>query len=245
MPYQVQFAGLICFYRENGSRLALAPDGTKEKLATNKHVAAIVVEDTQFKSQAGWTDGVDLKRFKTPSGRVAMVFILPPCSISFPGADVSGSLIVSDHDNRIPRLNLIQPLFRIDPPLARAIARVPIRSGKLTGYRHPGTIDNGKAAIISQLDVLYDYDITIRVNFDRTIDVKSGTEIALVNVAERKGGKADHFKIYEKLAVSSAAVSAPPSLGLGIPASQSDHVFFELPGDIGSDVKCTNTGCCG
>jgi hypothetical protein len=245
MPYQVQFAGLICFYRENGSRLALAPDGTKEKDPKDRHDVAIVVEETQFKSQVGWKDNVDLKRIKTPSGRVAMVFTLPACSISLPGADVSGSLIVSDHDNRIPRLNLIQPKFRIDPPLAQAMARVPIRSGKLTGYRRPGTIDNGKAAIISQLDVLYDYDITIRVNFDRTIDVKAGTEVALVNVERMKGGKGDHFKIYEKLAVASAPLSAPSSLGLGIPASSSNHVFFAIPGGIGADVMCTNTGCCG
>ena len=54
MPYQVQFVGLVCFYRERGARLALLPDGRLPDDGIEPHQASIMVDPDSVEASNGW-----------------------------------------------------------------------------------------------------------------------------------------------------------------------------------------------
>src|SRR4051794_32036435 len=142
MPYKVQFVGLVCFYREHGSRLALLPDGRDRALGLDRHIASLNVAPDSVEESTGWPADKNAKRG---------IYTLPECTLSIEGTDVPGTLDVTDHDGVLPQLKQIDRDFEIDPDKAATVARLRIRRGKLIVRRVP----NGKA-LMSQLEVPHD-----------------------------------------------------------------------------------------
>ena len=240
MPYKVQFAGLVCFYRQSGARLALLPDGRNPGAGIDPHYGSIVVHEDSIEHFEGW----DASQIEEPG-----VFLLEPSDVIFEGADVSGPLDLNDHEGHLPQLRQSNPNFQIDPDTAQTIARIQIRQGKLSAYYLP----HG-SAIVSQLEVPHDGSITITVKPrsgapDRTIRARAGAEIAVANMAKGvyRGGEtehAPHFKIYEVLStppVSIDEVLMPPQQ---LTELRSQNPLFTGRGPIGLYIECSNTGCC-
>lgn len=238
MPYQVQFVGLVCFYRDNGTRHALLPDGRNPGDGIEPHVASIEVASGAVLEATGWNASADMARGS---------FVLPPCSIQLEGADAAGTLDTSEHDQLLPQLRQIDPNFEIDLAQSETIARLHLRRGALKAYRIPG----GTAAI-SQLDVPHDGEITVTVtprdgSGVRTLRLAPGTEILIGNMAQSGYFGAstynNHFKIYERLSVRSVTLNEPESVP-PVPPSLSQHAAFLRGNPIGLSTDCTNTGCC-
>lgn len=239
MSYKVQFIGLVCFYRENGGRLALLPDGRQPDAGIDPHHASIVVHPDSIVNADGWDD-VD----RDEEG----VFPLSsPCTVTIEDADAPGALDVSGHDNKLPHLRQIDPNFEIDPDRAQTIARMRISRGTLKAYHVP----DGRA-VVSELVVPHDGDVTISVatqdGATRSIRVQAGTEIVIANMArgvyrgavEHEG----HFKIYEKLSVRPVSLSDPTTVPEGLTELQTRNPLFRGQGAIGLYAACSNTGCC-
>lgn len=241
MPYTVQFVGLVCFYRQNGARQALLPDGRQPAPGIEPHAASIEVAPEDVLDASGWNGSVD-----AAYGR----YLLPPCSIELEGADVPGSLDTSLHDDYVPCLARIDPSFEIDPDRAETIARLRVRSGVLRAFRIPGG-----AATISQLEVPHDGEIHVRVlprdgSPERRLRLRPGAEVLIANMAESgylrdtpKAAHDDHFRIYEKLSTHPVTLHAPESIP-EVPPSQSQHATFLRGEPIALSTDCTNTGCC-
>jgi hypothetical protein len=240
MPYKVQFAGLVCFYRESGARLALLPDGRNPGPGIDPHYGSLVIHEDWIEETSGWNSSELVE---------GGVFPLESCDVTLEGADVSGTVNVSEHEGKLPQLKQIDPNFVIDPDAAPTVARVPIRRGTLTAYRIP----QGQA-VVSQLEVPHEGSITITVtprngSGIRTIRAKAGAEIAIANMANgvyRDGETehASHFKIYEVLSsqpVTLNSVSAPAEQLMPL---QSVNPLFTGRGPIGLYFDCSNTGCC-
>lgn len=241
MPYSVQFVGLVCFYRDQGGRLALLPDGRNPGNGIDPHYGSIVVaadsiEETETVNWAGVKGVRDI------------TFPLVPCQLVIEGADVDGALDTTGHI--LPQLRDIDKDFEIDPPRAKTIAQIRIRQGTLTSYLIPGG-----AAAMSQLDVAHDGPIRITMKPDDgspegTIVAKPGTEIAITNMArgnvydELPAKNGSHFTIYEKLSVNPVTLKEP-TVTAALSESRSQHVMFSGRGPIGLYVDCSNTGCCG
>lgn len=238
MSYKVQFVGLVCFYREHGTRLALLPDGRIPPAGIDPHYASIVVHPDMIENVSGWDD-VEITDYG--------VYPLDPCEVIFEGADVPGLLDVSKHEH-LPQLRQIDPDFEIDPQRAQTIAKVRISQGKLTAHLIP----DGHA-VVSQLEVEHggpNVTITIRPDgqsVERTIRVKPAAEIAITNMARgvyrhetRRDG---HFRIYEKLSVRPVRLKEPEGRVL-LPELKSRNPLFAGRGPIGLYINCSNTGCC-
>lgn len=241
MPYKVQFVGLVCFYRENGARQALLPDGRQPAGDIEPHAASIEVAPEDVLEVSGWNGSEDAAH-----GR----YLLPPCSIELEGADVPGSLDTSLHDDYVPRLAQIDPNFEIDPDRAETIARLRVRRGVLQAFRIPGG-----TATISQLDVPHDGEIQVRVtprdgSPERRLRLRPDTEVLIANMAESgylqdtpKALHDNHFRIYEKLSTRPVTLHEPESIP-EVPPSQSQHATFLRREPIALSTDCTNTGCC-
>lgn len=251
MSYDVDFVGLVCFYRqEDGSRLALLPDGRTPPADIARHVARIVVPADRVISGTDWEGTVSLLDRR-------MEFELPKCVISMSGAhtDSPPALDVSKHDDRLPNLKKLDPKFAIVPSTAQAIVQFPINQGRLEAFRRPGSNDTDEnVAIVTRLNVSYDANITIEVLEDgfevpRTIVLLPNTEIVISNIetpddAEKPG---KHIRLYERLssnAVDLSNVTVNDLDSLGDPRMHSTHPFFDVAKGIGSGADCGNTGCC-
>jgi hypothetical protein len=240
MPYKVQFVGLVCFLREPGGRHVLLPDGRTPDNGVDPHYASIIVARGAVQSSSGWEGDSDAAEGE---------FTLPPCSLSFEGADLGGPLDTSGHDGCLPELKELNGAFKIDPHSAQTIVRLHIGRGTLAAYQIPG----GTAAI-SELEVPHDNVIHITVtpqdgSAQRSIVLNAGTEIALANTA--RGGYATfveengHFRIYEKLSAQPAELPEPGPGVAGLTVSTSQQAIFLRPVPIGLNTSCSNTGCCG
>ncbi|HEY0141365.1 MAG TPA: hypothetical protein VGF48_10750 [Thermoanaerobaculia bacterium] len=240
MPYKVQFAGLVCFYRKSGVRLALLPDGRNPGAGIDPHYGSIVIHEDWIEDTSGWSNA----ELEEPG-----VFPLESCDVTLEGADVSGTLDVSEQEGKLPQLRQIDPDFVIDPDTAPTVARIPIRRGTLTAYRVP----QGEA-VVSELVVPHDGSITITVtprngSPARTICVMAGAEIAIGNMAKgvyRDGETehAPHFKIYEVLSSQPVSLVNLPASSQQLNELQSQNPIFTGRGPIGLYVECSNTGCC-
>ena len=239
MPYKVQFVGLVCFYREHGTRRALLPDGRDPGPGMDAHFASILVDPRDVEAAAGWTNENETARG---------IYTLPACSISIAGTDNLGTLNAAAHDGVLPQLRQIDPAFEIDPERAQTVAQLSIRQGTLTVHPVPGG-----TALMSQLVVPYEEPITVTVSprdgsSALTLRLRPDTEILLGNMAEGGVYAADHeadghFCLYEKLSVRPVSLSEPASVAAA-PPLQSNHWFFQNARPINLSVSCTNTGCC-
>lgn len=241
MPYSVQFVGLVCFYREQGGRLALLPDGRTPENGIVPHYGSVVVAADSI-VEAETVNWVGVKSARDIS------FPLVPCHLTIEGAGVDGDLDTTNHI--LPQLVGVDERFEIDPKRARTVAQIRIRQGKLTSYLIPG----GGAAM-SQLDVPHDGQIRITMKPDdgsaeSTIVAKPGTEIAVTNMAranvydEKPAEHGSHFTIYEQLGVNDVSLKEPPAIA-ALTESPSRHALFFRRGPVGLYVDCSNTGCCG
>lgn len=241
MPYKVQFAGLVCFYRESGARLALLPDGRNPGPGIDPHYGSIVIHEDWIENASGW----DSSQMEEPG-----VFPLESCDVLFEGVDSAGTLDVTEHDGKLPQLRQIDQSFTINPETAPTVARIPIRQGKLTAH----VIPQG-SAVVSQLEVPHDGSVTITVVPRngapvRTIRARAGVEIAIANMAKGvyRGGEtahAPHFKIYEVLSsVQPVALTELPASSQQLPELESRNPLFGGRGPIGLYVECSNSGCC-
>lgn len=263
MPYKVQFVGLVCFVKYKGAVHALMPNGRHPPHGITRHMAFIVVERSKINEYATrWPAGE-----RVDQGAVLTRFWFPPSQIDLDGIDTPGDLRTADQDARLPRLSLYPNHVRIDPYRAPAIGQVPIRRGHLAVYRRPGSEDDGKAALISELDVSDHHDeITVRVKphcspNTRTIVLEAGTEIVFINQSEPDGqfdiecgdvgvdeggdenyDADNHFELYGQLAIPPVELGAPGPTPRGISESGSRHPIWDGP--IGVTPRCSNTGCC-
>lgn len=236
MTFSVQFVGLACFVKAAGERHVMFPDGRNPDGEIEPHFASIFVDPAMIDSANGWDQA------SIDSGE----FLLPPCSVTIAGVDVTGSLDTGDHDGRLPQLCRINPEFVLNRDSPDTIATLDVRNGKLTGYRIPGG-----TAVITQLDVEHESEIDVVVtprdgSAARTLRLQAGSEIALANTARDYSDESEeggHFSIYEKLGTPPVTLTAPPAV-LTIPQSPSRHPFFlsRIPAGLSSD--CSNTGCC-
>ncbi len=265
--YKVQFVGLAYFLPRAGRRHVLFPDG-RNVPNVEPHLATIAVAADHLANDNSFTGWSDDQIIRTPvhaafsgtgAARELLQFVLDGDSIEIEGA--SGAvkdepLDTSEHDGQL------QPLTRgakrarvsIAPTKANTVADVQIRRGSLHAFRYPGSDDDGTGAIISELRVPYDGEtVTIRVRAKeddkdaRTITVRNGSEIALVNASRPGEGGAedetDHFGIYGQLAPGRLSIGTPRATPVPFPASPSKHLLFAIPAVIGSSVKCNNTCC--
>jgi hypothetical protein len=231
--YTVQFIGMMCFFKQPNARLVLLPDGTQ---MTPKHSARIAVDPKQVNGSSG--------NWPTAAAKQGDFVLDQDFDIVIEGVDQNGTLDVSKHDPvRLPAG------FAIDLTTARTIGRIAIRQGILQTFRYPGTNDTIEASTISQLDVPHTGVIritaTVRSNPSvvRTIELKAGTEIAIVN--DSADTSHDHFHIYSQLGQGPTALGNTPDSEVGkFHRSQSQHKVFFKPDPIVDGVRCPNTGCC-
>jgi hypothetical protein len=232
--YKVQFVGMVCFYKQNGAKLALLPDGTQ---AQPTHTARIVVDPKSVDHSSGdWPN---------TKGEIARGdFLLDhDFDISIEQADQDGPRDFSKH-----RPVSLPSGFNIDLTTAQTIGRIPVKQGTLQTFRYPGTNDTVDASTITELTV--EHEGTIRItaktrpggDIVRTIDLKPGTEIAVVNDSSDKSH--DHFHIYEQIGTGAPLGDTPPSETGIFHRSQSHHRVFLKPDPIVEGVRCPNTGCC-
>lgn len=238
MPYQVQFVGLVCFYKEEGARWALLPDGREPGPGIDPHYPTLIVAPDAVVEANGWSDA------ELAEG----ILNLPRSLIVLEGADVHGRLDTDNQDKRLPRLRTIDPNFEIDLARADTVARLLIRRGELSANQVPGG-----TAVISQLEVPHDGEITIVVKpvdgTARTLRLKPGTEVILGNMADRgiygQAGRAvdRHFEIYGKLSVKPVTLQEPKvRAAVSAPVSQSHHWYFLQRRPINLETNCSNTG---
>jgi hypothetical protein len=238
--YNVQFVGVVCFLRQNGSRLALLPDGRRDQ---PPHSARIVVDPAAVIRDTGW-------KARTKAHVARGIYALPECSIALQGVEEKGELVTDDHERFLPRLQVINPDFKIDPKSADLVARIPIRRGTLEAFRYPASAITPTASIISQLRIPHEGEITITVTPkfagpERTIVLAPGTEVVIVNDSTSEDRVVPHFHIYDRLNGSgngASVGSTPPPTSLNLRNSPSQHPFFSRP--VGGDDLCPNTGCC-
>ena len=247
MPYQVQFVGLVCFFREREARLALLPDGRTPDAGIAPHFGTIIVNPSEVLAKSGW-DGV-------PGATDGNFPLDEPCQILLAGATTAGNLDSAQQDRALPQLKQINSEIEIDPSRAQTIARVPILQGRLTAHRVPGG-----TALISQLDLSHDGPIEIVIKLDdgsaeRKITLAPGTEIVIANMARggiyreprAPNGAGKHFKIYELLGVNRVPLNEPGEVAVlnnEVTESTSTHVLFSRRGPISIYTDCSNTGCC-
>lgn len=245
MPYRVQFVGLMCFARENGTRVVLLPDARTD---APPHEPRIVVDpEMVIKEKSTWPVET-LSRVARALGE----FKLPSCTVSMSGAEDPGPFITTNHEPRLNGLKAIQPAFDLDPASPNAVVSMTIRQGILEAFRYPRSpADDPFASVISQLELEHEGEITITVTpkdgaDPLTIVLQPGTEVALANDTMADESAGDHFKLYEKLDknVPPAPLgdTRPNPEGVFIPVSRSRHRIFA--GAVEDDLRCPNTGCC-
>jgi hypothetical protein len=230
--YTVQFVGLMCFFKQPNARIVLLPDGTHME---PKHSARIAVDKSMVANKSGAWPAVPASKGD---------FLLDEdFDIVIEQADQPGQLTLTDH-----KPISLGPNFAIDLNTAKTIGRIAIRQGMLRTFRYPGTNDTPEASTISQLDVMHSANIHIRATgrknpqIVRTIELKAGTEIAIVNDSADKDH--DHFHIYEQLGHGPGPLGTTPNNPPGFLRSQSQHRVFHKPDPIVDGVRCPNTGCC-
>lgn len=235
MSYTIQFVGLVCFLRDNGSRKVLLPDGRDPGDGIDPHIASIVVASDAIIGDPEW-----------PVTEPGTFTLDRSCRVTISGTSSPGTLDTSAHDGRLPELRRIDQSFAINPETAQTIAQLDIRQGTLRAFRIPGG-----DATMSQLDVPYEEEIVIDVHFDdadtRSLRLRPGTEIAITNTAthgyKMRTEENGHFRIYEKLSTQPTHLIEPSDVP-AVPPSPTRHIYFARANPIGLSTSCSNTGCC-
>lgn len=242
MSYQVQFVGLQFFYRdrgEGGGRHVLVPDGRFPSGDIPPHLFSIIVPKAKVISSDGWREehvekDEDLVEFTIDAfSRIALE-----------GASKGkGTCHDAGLDDDLPSLQAGDPNLKFDFNRANTIGEIEVRKGTLRAYRKPGSsATDGNVPLIVQLDVPHKGEITIAVTPfnewpERTIRLRPGTEIVIINSSRGGPTAGDHARVYEQLSFVPCTVKAPRPVPARIPVSSSKHLFFQSP-------KAAITGDC-
>jgi hypothetical protein len=225
MAYKIDFVGLVCFLNQGDTRLALLPDGRNPGGGISPHNASVIIKSGDFVSSDNWPDFDD--------SEVRTFAIDEPSVLSISGLAGQG-VDATQHDQNTPRLSNDGSLV-IDPDKAITIARLSIRAGTLQAFQL-------ELGVVSQLEVDHTGEVIITATWDggiRTLTLKEGAEIVLVNLSEDRTGGSDetaHFHIYKQLTPGQTGTVSTPNPDFTILAElHSDHPFMkpaftEFPG---------------
>ena len=262
MAFLVDFIGLVNFFREDpplqpNQRLVLLPNG-QNAAPIEPHFASFIVESNKVvNNTTNWPEEND------PLLKVMGLRKFPinnPSIISISGVETAngaGGLNTQQHDGKLPRLHDQDPLFRIVPGKADAIAQIAIRSGVLEARMFAKSIVTRLTATSHSGNVI----ITARPNGaplpDRTLTVKDGTEIVLCNISKLLKPVAPdpatmHFHIYSRLEVDrrDALREPKPEELAKVPPLPLSHPFLQMLASTSSTFgqfpgeQCSNSGCC-
>jgi hypothetical protein len=240
--YKVLFIGLVCFLKQNASQIALMPDGSN---TTPAHIAKIAVDPATILGFTNWGTDADVKK-----GDFRLTV---PVNIDLQGASAASP---SKLDDSKQKLVMLPKGFKITPSTAKTIAQVTIKNGTLKTSRWPGTdADDPKASILTELTVPHSGTILVKVTPKsggkvRTILLKAGTEIAIVNDRRKSNTNKpatkghEHFNLYAMLGGGAQIAQEAPPIPSGIPRTTSSHRVFDDAVPIVDGVSCPNTGCC-
>lgn len=251
MPYKVQFVGLA-FFQENppGTLRAMLPDGRKFD-PVPPHLFSISVAPDAVIAKNGWAEKeVESDKWQTQ-------FWPPPSKITIEGSENAGTLDTSNQVPRLPRLQAINPNATIEPEKAKTVGDFTIRQGSFQVSLLPGKPI--EAARVSTMDVLHDGEITITLTEKadplnpaapgpqpavRTIQLKAGTEIVVVNTSRGvppafDEDAVDHSAIYAQLC-STPVVMIDPQIKQ-LPLLKSAHPFFAVPNGAVTTKACSNS----
>lgn len=183
---KIDFIGVIYFLHQGHERLVLLPNGTKDTHGVEPHFANFFLRKEDV-SKYHWPDMQTIRT--TIDGPVkeeveCLAFpILKPSDLTIsPVSDVNrkGVLNTDAHETFLPQVKSVNPDFRVNPKNVDAIARLPIRHGRITAFR---IID----AAMSQLVLDNKEPIMIRaVSEDGTkwIQLNSEAEIVFSNTSD-------------------------------------------------------------
>lgn len=132
----VHLAGLIYFDGcQHPEKRALVPDGTKGEDGLPPHHASIWVEADRYDSDQWWPDSkfAHVLEVTERDGTLNKVFVLEfriptPSQVAFPD---EGNPLDFAIENGLPSLKKLSDEFELDPENPEAIARIPLRGGKL------------------------------------------------------------------------------------------------------------------
>jgi hypothetical protein len=230
MPYTLQFIGLAHFIKSrSGGMRVLLPDGTNYRQIA-PHRASISVQRDAVRASKGWRDGeIDTDASQTE-------FWFPPSTLHFEAADERGKIASSKLLPFLPSLKRSNPDIRIDPERAHTIADITFQQGRFQAFRYPGGKDDGKSALVVQVELPHDGVINIKVvpkrwsdGGVRTIRLAPGTEIAIVNTSRGEHAfevpELEHFQIYEQLSYVPVRLKEP-RIPKGLPAAPSAHPAY-------------------
>ena len=123
-------------------------------------------------------------RAMVPTNANGDFLLKEPCEVHFQDADVADP----SHPLNVVKLPVaLKSGFSVDPAAPNAIAKVPIMKGTMTAVLYPhSSPNNPEASVITQVDVPHTGNIQVQVKsvasgVVRTITLKPGTEIAVVN----------------------------------------------------------------
>lgn len=247
--YQVVFAGLACFSKNDGKgRLVLLPDGRDPGERIDPHVPRLVVRNEDVDQIP---PGLEVEE-----GETSTTVTLPRCTLYFEGADTlereKATLDTRRHDNLVQRLSDIHPDFDGENR-DNAVVKLRIRKGRLSAFAFPGSEGEDDPAVVSRLDVPHRGSIDVTVlpaeefAMPQVIRLRPGAEIVLANSAPHEDPLNDrnHFLIYEKLSRRPVDLSGrEPVDPNGLQRLPTNHPFFAEGTQISLRGDCGNTGCC-
>jgi hypothetical protein len=252
MPYKVQFIGLSWFHwGQDGNMRVLLPDGRNFPNVA-PHKFSISVAPDAIVSYTGWLpEQVESDQYQTQ-------FWVPPSKVVIEGTDQPGLVDGNKQIPRLPSLRAIDPKAKFDPDnQAKKVGDLEIRQGTFEAFRMPGQ-DPNNCGLISALDVAHDAEITITLTeipdplnpaapgaapAVRTIVLKPGTEIAIVNSSRGQAhvvDEDDHFTIYSQLCYEPVNLVSPQIASALIAESPSKHPFLTSPNPFINGPGCSN-----
>jgi len=250
MPYKVQFIGLAWFHWDlAGAMRVLLPDG-RNVASIAPHKFSISVAPDAVVSHTGWLPAqIESDQFQTQ-------FWAPPSKVVLEGTDVKGLVDANKQIPRLPSLRAIDPkaTFDLDDPNMKKVGDFVMQQGTFEAFRMPKQ-DPKNCGLVSALDVPHDGEITITLTelpdpanppaapVVRTIVLKAGTEIAVVNSSRGEPhifNDLDHFMIYKQLAPTAIDLVSPAIDATNIPPNPSQHPFLTTPNPFVNGPGCSN-----
>jgi hypothetical protein len=277
--YRMVFLGLVNFFEldEPQGRLVLVPDGRNpppdidpgDKI--DPHRASFFIQEEDILDRSNWWPSREEQEIEALG--IRELGIEEPSQIAISGMEPkplrrtrrsTGSRKAtkkeepfddSEFEEKLVRLRDINGDILIEPEVARTIAQIPIRRGKLASRLIGG-------AIVAQLKVAsHTGPITITATLDdgsgtKTLELRDGAEIVLANISENirpssEDPEASHFRIYAQLDTHRRPDLLPGPTdaeieGLELDPIDTVHRYVEHLIDISvtPDGQCSITGCC-
>jgi len=265
MGYIIHFIGIVMIVKASTTtkvpaNIALMPLGRagqtfcagKVKIVDD-HAAFVRVDDSQINDQSGWTDH---KPCDAPDK--CTVFRIPDGSDLEidSGFTSTGGLVREDSSCLIPGTYEVSPKLTVDlisNPVTATVAAFKLPDGRLSADQLPNEMIRSTLSVTAPTGApVKDIRITAKPRAGgtvRTLAVKAGTEINIMNVpvgqeTMHPGTKHvampmqnAHFFIFNNL-LDTELCKLPPSVRLNCSETQA------ITGNVNTDFACSNTGCC-